>query len=113
MNKLNVIQHPKFGKIRTEVINGNPWFCGSDICNALGYENSRDALATHCKSTGVAKRYIGVVTGNKQDGSPAIQKVKMNFINEGNLYRLILKSQLPAAEEFESWACDEVLKSFE
>jgi prophage antirepressor-like protein len=33
----------------------------------------------------------------------------MNFINEGNLYRLILKSQLPAAEKFESWVCDEVL----
>jgi hypothetical protein len=34
---------------------------------------------------------------------------EMNFINEGNLYRLILRSQMPNAENFESWVCDEVL----
>lgn len=35
----------------------------------------------------------------------------MKYINEGNLYRLIAKSKLPAAEKFESWVFDEVLPS--
>lgn len=33
------------------------------------------------------------------------------FIDEGNLYRLIIKSKKPEAEAFESWVCDEVLPS--
>lgn len=31
------------------------------------------------------------------------------FINEGNLYRLIINSKLPSAEKFERWVFDEVL----
>ncbi len=33
------------------------------------------------------------------------------FINEGNLYRLIVNSKLPSAEKFENWVFDEVLPS--
>jgi hypothetical protein len=33
----------------------------------------------------------------------------MSYINEGDLYRLIMKSKLPSAEKFESWVMDEVL----
>ncbi len=96
-----LIKHPEFGTIRTEVINGEPWFCGKDVCRALGYENHKRALKMHCKEKGVTKRYSPTAGG--------IQEV--NFINEGNLYRLILNSHLPAAEKFESWVCDEVLPS--
>ena len=109
--ELKLFEHPEFGMIRMELIDGEPWFCGSDVCDALGYENSRRTLSLHCREGGVSKRYIGVETGKRQDGSPATQKVEMNFINEGNLYRLILRSQLPSAEKFESWVCDEVLPS--
>ena len=35
----------------------------------------------------------------------------MKFINEGNLYRLIVSSKLPSAERFERWVFDEVLPS--
>lgn len=33
----------------------------------------------------------------------------MSYINEGDLYRLIMKSKLPSAEKFEMWVIDEVL----
>ena len=33
----------------------------------------------------------------------------MSYINEGDLYRLIMKSKLPSAEKFEAWVMDEVL----
>lgn len=35
----------------------------------------------------------------------------LNFIPEGDLYRLIVHSKLPAAERFEKWVFDEVLPS--
>ena len=28
---------------------GEPWFIGKDICDILGYVNSRDAIEKHCK----------------------------------------------------------------
>ena len=52
---------------------------------------------------------IGVQTGKKADGSPAVQMVEMLFIPEGDLYRLIAHSKLPSAERFEQWVFDEVL----
>ena len=75
------------------------WFCGSDVCNILGYVNAPDAMKKHCKEAGIAKRYISHSSGRKE----AI------FINEPNLYRLIIKSRKPEAEPFEAWVFEEVL----
>ncbi len=55
------------------------------------------------------KRPVGVCTGTKADGTPAIQMTETKYISEGNLYRLIIRSKLPAAEKFERWVFDEVL----
>ena len=60
-------------------------------------------------SRGGTKCSIGVQTGKKADGSPAVQMVEMLFIPEGDLYRLIAHSKLPSAERFEQWVFDEVL----
>lgn len=79
--------------------NQEPWFCANDVCDILGYSNSRDAISKHCKTGGVAKRD----TPTKS----AVQE--MTFINEPNLYRLIIKSRKPEAEPFEAWVFEEVL----
>ena len=107
MNELKIFEHPKFGRIRTITEDGRTLFCGPDATRALGYKNSSKALTDHCK--GVTKRYVGVQTGVKSDGSPAMQQVEMNFITEGDLCRLAAKSDLPGANEFESWIFDEVI----
>lgn len=78
---------------------GEPWFCAKDVCDVLGYANSRKSIADHCRAKGVTNR------DTLTDGG--IQP--LSFINEGNLYRLIIKSRKPEAERFESWVCDEVL----
>ena len=78
---------------------GEFWFCGTDVCAILGYTNSRKALQDHCKQGGVTKRY----TPTKS----AVQE--MTFINEPNLYRLIIKSRKPEAEPFEAWVFEKVL----
>ena len=54
---------------------------------------------------------VRVVTGIKKDNSKAFKVVTKKFIDEGNLYRLIIKSKLPSARRFEKWVMDEVLPS--
>lgn len=106
MNELQIFSNPAFGEIRTLEEHGKPLFCGSDIAKALGYSNSRDALSRHCK--GVVKR-DGVSQTTNQHGTTTQQKTLMSFIPEGDVYRLITHSKLPAAEQFEHWVFDEVL----
>lgn len=107
MNELQIFNNPDFGEVRSMEIDGKVYFVGKDIAVALGYSNVRDALSRHCK--GVVKRDVGVQTGFKRDGNPAMQNIQMNIIPEGDLYRLIANSKLPAAERFELWIFDEVL----
>ena len=106
-NELQLFNNPEFGEIRMIEVDGKPYGAATDIAKALGYSNPHKAIGDHCK--GVTKREVGVQTGIKADGTPAMQRVKVNFIPEGDLYRLIVNSQLPAAEKFERWVFDEVL----
>lgn len=53
MNNLQIFNNAQFGEIRTIDENGTVLFCGSDIAKALGYSNTKDALARHCKEDGV------------------------------------------------------------
>lgn len=96
---LQIFNNEEFGKIRTTKINDKPYFVAADIANALGYTNPRDAVSRHCK--GVVKRDTPTSSGTQQ----------MSYINEGDVYRLIMRSKLPSAERFESWVMDEVLPS--
>lgn len=99
MNELQIFQNAEFGTIRTIEENGKVLFCGSDVAKALGYKNPSKALSDHCK--GITKRYTPTKSGTQE----------MNFIPEGDIYRLAAKSELPGADKFESWIFDEVLPS--
>lgn len=107
MNELKIFESKEFGKVRTVDVEGKIYFVGSDVAKALGYAKPSNAVSQYCPHT--LKHGIGVQTGEKSDGTPAIQKIEMLIIPEGDLYRLISRSQLPAAEKFESWVFDEVL----
>lgn len=99
MNELQIFNSEEFGDIRTAEIDGKPYFVGTDVAKALGYSNPRKAILDHCK--GVTKRDTPTSSGVQS----------MSYINEGDLYRLIMKSKLPSAEKFESWVMDEVVPS--
>ena len=105
--QLQVFNHEQFGDVRIIEEDGRVLFCGKDVAAALGYDNPRKAVRDHCPHG--TKRSIGVMTGKKADGTPAMQNVEMTFIPEGDLYRMITHSKLPAAERFEKWVFDEVL----
>ena len=103
MKVLQIFENPRFGKVRTyQEEDGTITFCGADVAKALGYVNTRDALGKHCKKDGVAIHDVIDSMGRQQEAK---------FVSEGNLYRLIARSQLPEAEQFESWIFDEVLPS--
>lgn len=98
MESLKIFKSDDFGNIRIIEQDGKVLFCGRDIAAALGYANTKDALAKHCK--GVAICYPLQTPGGVQEA---------RFITEGDVYRLITHSRLPAAEQFERWVFDEVL----
>ena len=50
MNNLQIFSNSEFGNIRTVTIDGEPWFVGKDIAEALGYGRGKslnNAVATH------------------------------------------------------------------
>lgn len=94
---LIIFSKDEFGDIRTLVIGEKPYFCASDVAKALGYSNPNKAVNDHCRA--ITKRSTPI--------SGKIQEI--NFIPEGDVYRLIMKSKLSTAEKFESWVMDEVL----
>ena len=102
MNNLQTFTNAAFGKVRILYEDGKPLFCGADACKALGYKNQSKALNDHCRW--VTKRYV-------PHPQSATKTVTMNFLPEGDLYRLITHSKLPSAEKFERWVFDEVLPS--
>lgn len=97
MNDVTIFRKDEFGAVRVLEEDGRTLFCGSDVARALGYARPADALAQHCK--GSVKRRL-LTMGGEQDAK---------FIPEGDVYRLITHSKLPAAEKFESWVFDEVI----
>ncbi len=109
MNQMEIFKNPEFGSVRVIEENGKYLFCGVDVAKALGYTKPQNAIDRHCPHA--LKRGIGVQTGKKADGTPAVQMVEMLFIPEGDVYRLIVHSKLPSAERFERWVFDEVLPS--
>lgn len=96
-NEIKIFNSEEFGNIRTTDINGKPYFCASDVAKALGYSNPNKAIKDHCRA--IAKRSTPI-SGKMQE---------INFIPEGDIYRLIIKSKLPSSVRFESWVFDEVL----
>jgi prophage antirepressor-like protein len=99
MNELQIFNNSKFGQVRTVEINGKIHFVAIDVTKSLGYKNPNDAVVRHCK--GYVK-YAVPTNGGTQE---------MNIIPEGDIYRLAASSELPGADEFESWIFDEILPS--
>lgn len=98
MTDIQIFNNELFGEIRTlEDENGKILFCGSDVAKSLGYARPADAISAHCKGVCVLPT----------PSAGGVQNTK--FITEGDIYRLIAHSKLPAAEQFEHWVFDEVL----
>ena len=103
INELQVFNNPEFGDIRALLIENEPWWIGKEIAKALGYENTRDALATHVDKEDRKLLQKSEIT------TFSIPSRGITIINESGLYSLILSSKLPTAKKFKRWITSEVL----
>ena len=94
------VKSNEFGELNILIEDGKELFPATPIAEALGYSNPHKAIADHCKNT--VKRRTNDSLGRRQEA---------NYIPEGDVYRLIVRSNLPAAEKFEKWIFEEVLPS--
>ena len=100
-NMIRIFENEEFGSLRIlNEDNGRIMFCGKDVASALGYSNTKDAIRRHCR--------WGVKHDLPHPQSPS-KSIKMIFIPEGDVYRLVAHSNLPRAAEFESWIFDKIL----
>jgi len=102
MNEIKIFENPEFGKVRTVQVNGEVWLVGKDVAEALGYSNSRKALADHVDDED--KNTVTIRDGNKGNPNQVV-------INESGIYSLVLSSKLPTAKKFKRWVTSEVLPS--
>lgn len=86
--------------IRAVEIDGQPYFVGKDVAEALGYADPTTAIRSHCK--GVQKLHPVQTGGGRQE---------VRVLSEPDVLRLIVNSTLPAAERFERWVFEDVLPS--
>lgn len=101
MNEVKIFESEEFGSVRTVEEDGKMLFCGSDVAKALGYTRPNDAVNDHCRIDATSKRRTIIDRlGRKQEAL---------FIPEGDVYRLIAHSKLPAADQFERWIFDDVI----
>lgn len=86
-------------------INGEPWLVGKDVALALGYSNTKKALADH----------VDPEDKILEDGvtirDPMGREQHPTIINESGLYSLVLSSKLPGAKKFKRWVTADVLPS--
>ena len=108
MNDLQVFKNAEFGEIRTVTIDDEPWFVGKDVAKALGYSDTKKAIAMHVEE-------CDKLWGDKMGTPSIIDRMGREqfpiWINESGLYALIFGSKLDSAKRFKHWVTSEVLPS--
>ena len=100
-SSLQVFDNVEFGEIRVLTDNsGDAWFVAKDVCDALGINNSRQAL------TRLDDDEKGVISNDTLGGAQ-----QMATVSEAGLYALVLSSKKPEAKAFKRWVTHEVIPS--
>lgn len=109
---VKVFENPEFGRIYTMTDkNGDPLFCGKDVCDALGYTKADVTIRQHVNRGDVTKRYVTRNVKNQYGESSKQKLVNMLFVNESGFYCLVFGSKLETAQRFKHWVTYEVLPS--
>lgn len=88
MENVEIFKNPEFGEVRTTMIDGEPWFVGKDVAEALGYSRTADAITAHVEDEDKLTRQF----------TDSGQARAMIIINESGLYSLVLSSKLPTTK---------------
>lgn len=98
MSAISTFTFHESHNVRVQLIDGEPWFCLSDVCTVLTVDRSSDLIRS-LDVKGVVKN-LTPTNGGKQ---------QLNYVNEPNLYRVIFRSNKPEAKQFQDWVFNEVL----
>ena len=93
MNEIKTSDGTEIDKVSTILVNGKVYFPAIPNAKVCGYSEPQQAIADHCQQDRVIKRSITTSKGVQQ----------IEFIDEDNLYRLILNSDLPLIKQAELW----------
>lgn len=85
--------------------NGEPWFIAKDVAECLGYQNPAEAIRDNCKKTVNFTNSSQLVVNEIKE----LHRTKSLIIPESDVYRLIMRSNLPSAEDFQTLVCEEIL----
>lgn len=116
---LQTFSNSEFGDVRVIMQDGEPWFVGKDVANALGYKNTKDALISHVAEDDkriIQRSEIATIENHLPKEvfpmnfvSVEIPNRGLTAINESGLYSLIFGSKLESAKKFKRWVTSEVL----
>lgn len=99
MSEIQPFVFPSTGQsVRSVVVDGEPWFVAKDVCDVLAHSNSRVAVGR------LPERMRGVTEADTPGGRQSVQ-----IVNEAGVYRLVMRSNLAAAEAFQDWLAEEVI----
>ena len=99
IDNLRTFRHEEFGRLRTMMIDGAPWFVANDVKEALGYKFSSRPLYYHVDKADTRKVSWNTACGERS----------LKVISETGLCSLILSCRFPAAKRYVSWMMREVL----
>ena len=97
---IEIFKNEQFGNIRVAGTNEEPMFCLIDLCRALNLRT--DGVLPRLKEGGYNQIVVTDSIGREQ---------MTYFVNEQNMYRVIMRSDKKEAELFQDWVCGEVLPS--
>lgn len=120
MNELTIFNYED-KRLRTKLINNEPWFVGKDVAEILGYKNTKDALISHIDEDDkkiIQRSDFTTIENYIPKSALAMNLVRadvpnrgLTIINESGLYSLIFSSKLEGAKKFKRWVTSEVLPS--
>lgn len=102
MNEIKLFENPSFGKVRTIIKDGDPWFIAADVCKALKIQDGSTATSRLDDD----EKGTTVLTRSTSGGNPNV-----TIVNESGLYSLVLGSRKPEARDFKRWITHEVIPS--
>lgn len=85
-------------QVRTVMIDGEPWFVAADLAKILGYRDASNAV----------RNLRDAWKGAHEMSTPGGLQ-ELTIVSEPGVYRLIMRSNLPAAERFQDWLAEEVI----
>lgn len=115
-NNIKVFENSEFGKVRTVILNDEPWFIGKDVAEILGYSNTNKAIQVHVDDEDKFIRSsrgteMGKLFTSLKEMQEKLGRQDNWFISESGVYSLIFGSKLPTAKKFKRWVTSEVLPS--